>query len=322
MSAFHLQGSRILSRSFTVPLSRFTEIANDNDSVWSDDEEEQIAVMIPFADMLNAAFERDNAHLFADEELPSDRKEGFTMKSTKRISPSEQIYNTYDSPPNSELLRKYGHVDVLPLPADLVDLLDSSDVGEWPYGNAGDEVLIDGNHVVEAVAAVLGEKADDAWRKSVQKRVDWWLEEDQDDMFPLALSRELDTSIIAFIRLLSNDDEWLRAKRKGKLPTTEIDELVASIIAGVITDRLEKYDQTVQDDLAIVKQTWPTVRPADQHEATASTPTDQLRRCYAAVVRLGEKRILKAVARNISETPIVKKRKADEDTEQGKKRSR
>lgn len=33
------------------------------------------------------------------------------MISTKLIKKGEQIYNTYADPPNSDLLRRYGHVD-------------------------------------------------------------------------------------------------------------------------------------------------------------------------------------------------------------------
>lgn len=33
------------------------------------------------------------------------------MVSTKPIKAGEQIYNTYADPPNSDLLRRYGHVD-------------------------------------------------------------------------------------------------------------------------------------------------------------------------------------------------------------------
>lgn len=64
MDAFHIQGSRILSRSFTVPLHRFGRShsqsrSDGNSEKESDDEdEEEMVVMIPFADMLNAAWGR------------------------------------------------------------------------------------------------------------------------------------------------------------------------------------------------------------------------------------------------------------------------
>lgn len=68
-----------------------------SDSEDEDDPEE--AAMVPLADMLNAAYDRDNAHLFDDDDsdLPSRAKSvphaegGFTMVSTKHISSREQI---------------------------------------------------------------------------------------------------------------------------------------------------------------------------------------------------------------------------------------
>ncbi|OCF33139.1 hypothetical protein I316_05184 [Kwoniella heveanensis BCC8398] len=316
LAAFHLQGSRVLSRSFTVPLFRFDPSSknqeNDDNGDGSDisdiddDEGEQVAVMIPFADMLNAAFERDNAHLYGS----SRWEKGFTMKSTKAISKGDQIYNTYASPPNAELLRKYGHVDVLPLPTDSLDLLTKEEIGGWPYGNAGDEVLLDGKLVVEAVAEVLGSGpstsagADDKWRKSVEKRVDWWLDEGLEDSFPLSLSPELDDELIQFIRLLAYDAEWMRCKKKGKLPTSMMDARVAAVVLKSVEMRKSGYKGSIQ-----------TTGPN-------TTPTE-LRKTYAAVVRLGEKRILNAVSRLVEELSsnhnASKKRKAEgEDEGKGK----
>ncbi|WWC85651.1 uncharacterized protein L201_000517 [Kwoniella dendrophila CBS 6074] len=342
LSSFHLHGSRILSRSFTVPLLRFTRLAlepqnnNDNgddESDFSDDDDdeyeedgEEIAVMIPFADMLNAAYERDNANLYTNEKIKKDTpwtKKGFTMKSTKLINKDEQIYNTYASPPNSELLRKYGHVDILPLPQELIDLLKKEDQvdGEWYYGNPGDEVLIDGTAIVESVKKVLGkDKINEKWESKISKRVDWWLEEGQEDMFPLTLSPEIDEALIGFIRLLLYDHEWLRAKKKNKLPTTTIDNDVAAIIVDAIQNRLSKYSGDIQSDLVVIKSIKADHIPRPSASTALPTTiegneeisTKQLRKCYAAIVRLGEKRILHS-ALKIAEGHLPQKRKAEDD---------
>lgn len=85
--AYHRQGSRVLSRSFTVPRARVDDAyrsemeekekaraeAEDSDDE-DEDEEEQVAVMVPLADMLNAAYEMDNARLFSPDE--EDEAEG------------------------------------------------------------------------------------------------------------------------------------------------------------------------------------------------------------------------------------------------------
>lgn len=121
--SYHRQGSRVLSRSFTVPRARVDaeyrkeiEGKQQGEGEESDDEEEeeegQVAVMVPMADMLNAAYEMDNARLFSpdeDEEDDEDNEEGeeqgdismrsaakasddaYTMTTTRDIKAGEQI---------------------------------------------------------------------------------------------------------------------------------------------------------------------------------------------------------------------------------------
>lgn len=71
-------------------------------------------------------------------------------------------WNTYGDPPNSDLLRRYGFVDVTELQPPLF--------GE---GNPADIVEIPANLVVEAAAKHAKTKT--------QERVDWWLEEAEDE---------------------------------------------------------------------------------------------------------------------------------------------
>lgn len=71
-------------------------------------------------------------------------------------------WNTYGDPPNSDLLRRYGHVDILPLQPPLT--------GE---GNPADNVEVPANLVVNAISK--GETA------VSQERIDWWLEEVEDE---------------------------------------------------------------------------------------------------------------------------------------------
>lgn len=111
LEAFHVQGSRILSRSFTIPLSRSDPSApskrrrggsddEDEEGDEEEEDEEEVAVMVPMADMLNAAYERDNARLFGDDDDDAGEEEGevldrlgegYTMISTKAIKQGEQI---------------------------------------------------------------------------------------------------------------------------------------------------------------------------------------------------------------------------------------
>jgi SET domain-containing protein 6 len=83
-------------------------MSGDGDDQEDDDEEREeepeVAVMVPMADMLNAAYERDNARLFSDEEDDMDEEdekvmerlgEGYTMISTKLIKAGEQIVSPW-----------------------------------------------------------------------------------------------------------------------------------------------------------------------------------------------------------------------------------
>ncbi|BEJ13425.1 hypothetical protein CspHIS471_0305990 [Cutaneotrichosporon sp. HIS471] len=309
LHAFHVQGSRILSRSFTVPRTRAGGPPPGVDEDGDEEEEEEVAVMVPMADMLNAAYEMDNARLFADggddDEAEAEGVEraefgeGYTMITTKDIAEGEQIYNTYASPPNSELLRKYGHVDDLPLSPPILALLTPEEMGNHPRGNAGDDVEVPGDLVVAAVGA-----------SNLGLRVEWWLEEGQEDAFALSYPEDdevLPPALVAFARLLSSDAEWARAKGKGKLPRPTLDASSAKIIGKAITVRRAKHATTLQEDLAIIAG--PAGRARD-----------------AAVVRLGEKRVLGVVGRLVAaeEERLRKeeggKRKADDAGRPSKRR--
>ncbi|KAL1407166.1 Ribosomal lysine N-methyltransferase 4 [Vanrija albida] len=302
LDAYHVQGSRILSRSFTIPISRaggpVTEPEEDEDG--DEDEEEEVAVMIPMADMLNAAFDRDNARLFADGEDDEEEEgegekhdfgEGFTMISTKDIGEGEQIYNTYAAPPNSELLRKYGHVDNLSLPEDVTALLLPEELGSWPFGNAGDEVEIPGTLVVEAAAA--------RGISDAEARVDFWLDQGGDDTFGLTYSAEgnLEPPLVPFIRLLTNEDDWAKAQTKGKLPKSTVDAAVIDVLEAVVRARAAKYPQTIEADLAVAGGQGP------------------LNARNAAAVRLGEKRIL------VSTLRVLEREKERLRGEEGKRKA-
>ncbi|RSH89484.1 hypothetical protein EHS25_002033 [Saitozyma podzolica] len=298
LASYHLQGSRILSRSFTIPASRAGQ-SQDASSVSSkdDEEEDEVAVMVPMADMLNAAYEMDNARLYAndgDEENEiTDHgadPDSYTMTTSRSISKGDQIYNTYASPPNSELLRKYGHVDAIPLDDATLALLEAEEVGEWPFGNPGDQVEIQGDEVVRAVLSHRGSSAaaDSAGEELMTERIDWWLEEGQDDAFALSFSEEVDEGLVPFTRLLLYDDEWLRAARKGKLPRNIVDQTVAEVLHAAIVSRQSKYCNDLQHDLDIIKA------------GSASQ-----RRRNAAVVRAGEKRVLKVAMRAVRRKAVA-----------------
>jgi SET domain-containing protein 6 len=73
-------------------------------------------------------------------------------------------WNTYGDLPNAELLRRYGHVDVLPL-------------SDGKLGNPGDVVEIRADAVVSAIM----QRHSTLSSESSQERIDWWLEEGGDE---------------------------------------------------------------------------------------------------------------------------------------------
>ncbi|KZT29157.1 SET domain-containing protein [Neolentinus lepideus HHB14362 ss-1] len=285
LERYHIHGSRILSRSFHVEklegegsdesaeVDRDDMMATDEapqlidpddagnggdrsaeaeDSDEEDEEDVGDVAMVPMADMLNARYGSENAKLFYETR-------NLNMITTKPIKAGEQIWNTYGDPPNSDLLRRYGHVDVIPLP----------DGGE---GNPADIVEIRADLIVDCVST----KPED-----MSERIDWWLDQGGDDTFVLDTDPEFPQDCISFIRLLQlSPDEWKRAQKKEKLPKGKMDPAIASISFEVLTKRLAQYPTSIEED--------------EQLLSPERIGTLSLNKKHAVVVRLGEKRILRS----------------------------
>ncbi|KZO95503.1 SET domain-containing protein [Calocera viscosa TUFC12733] len=283
---YHIQGSRILSRSFTVsPWPGAAAPADDEDeapdlvdtsaasggdvlmgevNVLGDDSEENIdlgdldeeeedeerektedVAMVPMADMLNARCGCNNARLFYT-------RDDLQMVATKPIASGEQIWNTYGDPPNSDLLRRYGHVDALPLPDGV--------------GSPSDVVEINADTVVEAAKV-----------EAYQERVDWWLEEGGDDAFVLDTTYDLPEDMLSLIRLLLlTQEDWEKAQSKGKPPRPKLDEKSYEVVKVVLQKRLAMYPMPF----------------AEQEALLASTAGLSERRRNALIVTTAEQRIL------------------------------
>lgn len=98
------------------------------------------------------------------------------------ISDSATQYNTYGSPPNSHLLRKYGHVDVYPLPEEILASL-PEEARTWGLGNEGDEVDLTGEEVLSGVLAMGSDGVESTGQREeeLKERIDWWLDEGEDE---------------------------------------------------------------------------------------------------------------------------------------------
>ncbi|KAL0956810.1 hypothetical protein HGRIS_002923 [Hohenbuehelia grisea] len=320
LERYHIHGSRILSRSFCVepaPSDASDEPSgttqnhddamdvdvpsdsqshpaatrvHDNDGDLSvdqddeDEEEEDIVSMVPMADMLNARYGSENAKLFygANE---------LRMVTTKPIKAGEQIFNTYNDLPNAELLRRYGHVDYLSLPASLTQ---GSPNGSAALGNPGDVVelradlvLTAANDRIYSTAAPPAQNVSAIAAES-QRRIDWWLEMGGDDVFVLEPPSEslLPEDLVSLVRLLCDDDEWRKAQDKEKPPKAKKDKVVLEVTKQALLKRQALYEGSLEDDEALMN-------------LSSDLP---LNKKHATIVRAGEKRILRAILHQLELT--------------------
>ncbi|KAJ6594439.1 hypothetical protein B0H19DRAFT_920100 [Mycena capillaripes] len=314
LDIYHIIGSRILSRSFDVERDdpeeedaeeddaadtslgsamdvdvpqEQTESAHSGDSEHAEgdedaeEEEEPSGVsMVPLADMLNARYGSENAKLFHE-------KDDLRMVSTKPIKAGEQIWNTYGDLPNAELLRRYGHVDMLPLP-------------NGDLGNPGDVVEI------PADLAVTVLQTDDVVTK---ERIDWWLEQGGDDVVVLESDLEIPQALVSLIRLLRlTSEEWEKTVAKDKVPKPKLDNEVLDVVCAVLERRLKEYPSSFDDDVGLLRD-----------------ETLSLNKRQALIVRIGEKTILQSALQKIKaqQSDVLrgdssKKRKIRPDEEPGR----
>nr|CDI54333.1 set domain-containing protein [Melanopsichium pennsylvanicum 4] len=255
--------------------------------------------MTPMADMLNARFESDNARLFYKSHV-------LEMRATKPIFPGEQIYNTYADPPNSDLLRRYGHVD---------------------EPNGSDIVELDAKLVLQASVSHLTSlltKSQDEIQKDLEERLEWACSNlGIDEVFILnylftpsqkpphrahpekpspkelkaaATGGGIPEEMIALTRVLTQSREsFERAKAKGKGPSARVEaqeeHMLATskkvkvstshIMMAAIDLRLKEYPNE-----GSVEEEEEKLYGARKGEVSGENERRSL------VVRLGEKRVL------------------------------
>lgn len=96
-------------------------------------------------------------------------EKGFlSMVAVRPIKLDEQIWNTYGDPPNANLLRRYGHVDIIPL----------NEGGPFPYGNPSDDVEIPADLVFDTCAPGTGEE-------QKARRIEAWMNLDEPEEWVL-----------------------------------------------------------------------------------------------------------------------------------------
>lgn len=282
---------------------------SESDSGSDDDEDEQENVadisMTPMADMLNARFESDNARLFYKTQV-------LEMRATKDIAKGHQIFNTYANPPNSDLLRRYGHVDE-------------------PNGN--DVVEMDAKYVVESAANALtgklGLRAEEV-QTDLAERLEWacsalGIDEvlilnylfvpaakaphrpqperpTARELKQAATGGEISEEMIALARIMCMSREsFEKAKSKGKGPSARLESQEQHSTKNGQTLRLSAA-QTLIDAIDLRLRAYgddPKIKAKSLAEAEESLLYGSKRcevQCLnhrkALVVRLGEKRVL------------------------------
>lgn len=121
----HVAGSMIMAYAFDMEEDDSSKSDDDTadggeSDLTEDDEDNPAKALVPFADMLNADGNRNNARLFHEHNF-------LIMRATEDIMAGEEIFNDYGSLPRSDLLRMYGYVtdsyaafDVVEIPTTLL----------------------------------------------------------------------------------------------------------------------------------------------------------------------------------------------------------
>ncbi|THH28599.1 hypothetical protein EUX98_g5589 [Antrodiella citrinella] len=286
LERYHVMGSRILSRSFTVqewegsededamaadadtsigsgmdvdmdantPEHLEPDEVHEQDGTASDDGsdsgDEEDTAMVPIADMLNARFEHENVKIFYE-------KRALSMITTKPIKPGEQIVG------NSHCALS-------------VYVTNQSFYSQWnTYGDPPNSDLL---HVVELLASIVVEAVESSGKAvgDVQERVDWWLDRVDYDIFVIQSDCEVHELITFVILLIMPVPEWEKTQKKGKLPKPRLKQEIVPILNLAIEKRLAQYPTSIPED-----------------EMLLQTPLSENKR-KATVVRLGEKYILVA----------------------------
>lgn len=221
---FHRMGSLIMAYSFDAPLtttSAHSQSDSDPEDDGSEEEEEKFEkVMCPLSDLLNSDTALNNARLFY-------HATSLLMKSTKPIGKGDQIYNTYGDLPNSDLLRRYGYVQ-LPNPHDLLEL-------------PGD--LITSICTLSEVDKL--------------ERVDWLLDvEVLDDSFDLDHSGIVPNELLSTVLVLGmTTPEFDTLRKSGKGPPMRglKSEVIQPQVLKILAMRKAQYKTSIQEDEVLLQ---------------------------------------------------------------------
>ncbi|KWU45144.1 SET-domain protein [Rhodotorula sp. JG-1b] len=150
------------------------------------------------------------------------------MMSTSHIPAGAQIYNTYADPPNSDLLRRYGHVDEV---------------------NNADLVEIGLETVVDLVGEGVGMN-----EEKREARAEWLLEMSIDDTFSVETDLKVPDELVSAIRaFLLTPEEYAKAQKKESPPKPKLDAESAKWARKALEHRLGEYKTSIADDEALLQ---------------------------------------------------------------------
>ncbi|KIX97008.1 uncharacterized protein Z520_07122 [Fonsecaea multimorphosa CBS 102226] len=260
----HVAGSSIMAYAFDIDKDDDKNDA-DNDSedeFEDDDEDEPLKGMVPFADMLNADADRNNARLFQESDY-------LIMRSTKQIKAGEQIFNDYGPLPRSDLLRMYGYI--------------TDNYAQYDVVEISHDLLLE-------VAGKNHGARDAAWLKRAEQ-----LEEIGviDDGYaiprPAPAVEELGQAIPGQLHML------LRALCMDgtKTPKDAVTINEAALLQSVLTKRLSEYGTSLEADRAILE----AVAHSESPQSLIPSDCNKNRFVMALQVRIGEKEIIHRLIR-------------------------
>ncbi|KAF8694403.1 Rubisco LSMT substrate-binding, partial [Rhizoctonia solani] len=314
LEQFHIMGSRILSRSFHVEEDeeekREPEEVNPDVSMESSRsmEVDRSREENPQTEVQEGEAENEYEE---EEDSDSDSEDGEKVEDVAMVPMADMLNARYGGE-NAKLFYEPHVLKMVTTKAiaagDQIwntygdppnsDLLRRYGYVDEP-GKGLDIVEIQGSLVVKCAASYLSLSSEQQ-----KERVGWWLEMGGDDTFTLDMTTLLPPELLSFTQLLLlSDMEWEKTQEKEKPPKPKSDS-VKKCVKNALERRMEMYSTTIEED---------------EHQLSIGQHT--LNKRHALIIRIGEKKVLKAAIGSLSE-PVPKKRKAEPENGARKKGAR
>ncbi|OAL34382.1 hypothetical protein AYO20_06435 [Fonsecaea nubica] len=268
----HMAGSSIMAYAFDIDKDDDRDDANngsEDEMEVDDDEDEPLKGMVPFADMLNADADRNNARLFQENDY-------LIMRSTKRINANEQIFNDYGPLPRSDLLRMYGYI--------------TDNYAQYDVVEISHDLLLEEARKKHCVKHCVKDSTTDcaryaAWLdRAEQLESVGWIDDGYAIPRPPPEVEELAQAIPGPLQLLLRGMCFDSSKTTHKDPIT-INE--ATLLQSVLTKRVSEYDTSLDVDRSLLD----ALARSEPDPTLIPSGCNKHRFVMALQVRVGEKEI-------------------------------